>query len=105
MIPEFGSVGCGGLVIVGWNPGADRLPRRFDGLKGFNIEGSVRRWREADKALPETEEAEEKFDIFGADNVFDAAQKLRATPVIFPPGERTGTALLEKSRVLRVTMQ
>ena len=35
LVPEFGRVGWGGLVIVGWNPGADGLPRWFDGLEGL----------------------------------------------------------------------
>ena len=57
MVPEFGGGGFG-FVIVGWNPGADRLPGRFDGLEGFDVEWRIGGWRKADKALPETEEAE-----------------------------------------------
>jgi len=34
LVPEFGRVGWG-FVVVGWNPGADGLPRRFDGLEGL----------------------------------------------------------------------
>ena len=33
MVPEFGRVGWG--FVVGWNPGADGLPWRFDGLEGL----------------------------------------------------------------------
>ena len=34
LVPEFGRVGWG-FVIVGWNPGTDGLPGRFDGLERF----------------------------------------------------------------------
>ena len=34
LVPEFGRLGWG-FVIVGWNPSADRLPGRFDGLEGL----------------------------------------------------------------------
>ena len=34
LVPEFGRVGWG-FVIVGWNPGTDGLPGRFDGLKSL----------------------------------------------------------------------
>ena len=34
LVPEFGRVGRE-FVFVGWNPGADGLPRWFDGLKGL----------------------------------------------------------------------
>ena len=33
------------LRIVVWDRFADGLPRGFDGLEGFDVEGRVRRWR------------------------------------------------------------
>ena len=42
-----------GFVIVGWNPGVDRLPRRGDGLGSLNIERGFGWWRKADQTLPE----------------------------------------------------
>ena len=71
MVPEFGCVGWG-FVIVGWSPGADGLPGWFDGLEGFDIERRLWGWRKTDEALPETEETKEEFDIFGAEDRFDA---------------------------------
>ena len=35
LVPEFESGVGSGFVIVGWNPGADRLPWRVDGLEGL----------------------------------------------------------------------
>ena len=40
-----------GFVIVGWNPGVDRLPRRGDGLGSLNIERGFGWWRKADQRL------------------------------------------------------
>jgi hypothetical protein len=48
LVPEFGRVGSG-FVVVGWNPGSDDLPRRFDGLEGLDIERQLRRWWETDR--------------------------------------------------------
>lgn len=41
LISEFGGGGWG-FVIVGWNPDADGLPRWFEGLKSFDVEGWFR---------------------------------------------------------------
>ena len=51
LVPEFESGVGSGFVIVGWNPGADRLPWRVDGLEGFDVERWVRWRREADEPL------------------------------------------------------
>ena len=47
------------LRIVVWDPFADGLPGRFDGLEGLDVEGRVGWWRKVNDALPETVEAEE----------------------------------------------
>jgi hypothetical protein len=38
----------------------------------FDVEGWIRRWRKTDQTLPQAGKAEEEFDIFGAENRFDA---------------------------------
>ncbi|MES2466612.1 MAG: hypothetical protein V4675_04870 [Verrucomicrobiota bacterium] len=69
------------FVIVSGNPSADGLPKWVDRLQGFDVERRVRRWREADQALPEAMEAKEKFYILKADDDFDAAHGAGATRV------------------------
>ena len=59
LVPEFESGVGSGFVIVGWNPGADRLPWRVDGLEGFDVERWVRWRREADEPFPQAKKAEE----------------------------------------------
>ena len=49
------------LRIVVGDPFADRLPGRFDGLEGLDVEGRVGWRREVDDALPEAVEAEEEL--------------------------------------------
>ena len=51
------------LRIVVWNPFADGLPRRHDGLEGFDVEGRVRWWRDVDDSFPESVESEEELDL------------------------------------------
>ena len=71
LVPEFGRVGWG-FVVVGWNPGSDGLPGRFDGLEGLDIERRLWGWRKTDEGLPETEEPEEEFNLTKADDSFHA---------------------------------
>ena len=59
------------LRIVVWDPFADGLPGRLDGLEGFDVEG-IGWWREVDDALPQAVEAEEELDFAGADDGADA---------------------------------
>ncbi len=55
------------LRIVVCNPFADGLPRRLDGLEGFDVEGRVR-WRwDVDDSFPKSVQAEEEFDFPGAE--------------------------------------
>ena len=60
------------LRIVVWNPFADGLPRRFDGLEGLDVEGRVGWWRDVDDSFPKSVEAEEEWDFAGADDGADA---------------------------------
>ena len=55
------------LRFVVWNPFADGLPRRLDGLEGVDVEGRGRRWRDVDDSFPKSVEAEEEFDFTGAE--------------------------------------
>ena len=56
------------LRIVVWNPFADGLPRRFDGLEGLDVERRVGWWRDVDDRFPKSVEAEEELDFAGADD-------------------------------------
>ena len=56
------------LRIVVWDPFADGLPGRLDGLEGFDVEGRGRWWREVDDALPKAVETKEELDLAGADD-------------------------------------
>jgi len=64
--PLIEPVGLFGFVIV-WNPFANRLPGRFDGLEGLDVEGWVGWWRDVDDALPKAAEPEEEFDFAGVE--------------------------------------
>ena len=57
-------------LVVG-DPSLDGLPGRLDGLHGLDIEGG--RWwtGKVDDSLPQAVEAEEKFDLLGADEGAD----------------------------------
>ena len=46
----------------------------MDGLEGVDVEWGFWRWGEADEGLPQSEEAEKKFDFLSADDGFDAPQ-------------------------------
>ena len=52
--------------IVIRNPLLDRLPRRFDGLHGVDVEGRWWRAGKLDDAFPKALEAEEELDFFAA---------------------------------------
>lgn len=56
--------------VVG-DPFLDGLPRWFDGLHGFDIEGWRRRSREGDDAFPKSVEAEEEFYVLAAEEGAD----------------------------------
>jgi hypothetical protein len=60
------------LRIVVGDPFADGLPRRFNGLKGLDIEGRV--GGDVDDALPKSMEPEEEFDFSGALERIDEMQ-------------------------------
>lgn len=65
---------AGRICIVVWDPLADGLPRRFNGLKGLDIEGRVGWWGDVDNALPKSMEPEEEFDFAGAVERVDGMQ-------------------------------
>jgi hypothetical protein len=51
------------LRIVVWNPFADGLPGRFDGLEGLDVEGRGGWRRKVEDALPKSVESEEELDF------------------------------------------
>ena len=71
------------LRIVVWDPFADGLPGRFDGLEGLDVEGRVGWWRDVDDALPKTVEAEEIGLRRGGRQAFQMEP--------LPPNPRPGT--------------
>ncbi len=71
-IQELLRLGIAIRIVVG-DPFADGLPRRFNGLKGLDIEGRV--GGDVDNALPKSMEPEEKFDFSGALERVDGMQR------------------------------